>query len=386
MTDPPLPPAEPPPPIGQVFDFDAPEPAAAVADPGVRTAAGTAVHRRRHVRRKRRRLLLSIAGAVVLIAVVFVAWYEVQVHSSGPLGRREVIEIQSGDSVGSVVARLSADHVIGSSLAFRVYDLVHGSPTLVPGYYALRQNQSFSGVRAILDGGPNVLAVTVNSGLTVHEVAERVDDLPGHAVGEFARVAASGAVQSTFSPPGADNLEGMLGTGTYLVKPGESDTTLLEAMVHRFDAQATTAGLSTASAAAFGLTPYQVITAASIVEKEGYIAKNMPDVARVIYNRLAAGTPLQMNATVLYSLGQDGGPFTSNDLTLQTPYNSYLHGGLTPTPICSPSPDALTAAVHPPAGSWLFFVVVKKDGTEAFADTFAEQQANEKLAQQRGVG
>jgi UPF0755 protein len=157
-------------------------------------------------------------------------------------------------------------------------------------------------------------------------------------------------------------------------------------MVHRFDAQATAAGLSTTSASAFGLTPYQVITAASIVEKEGYIPKNMPDVARVIYNRLAAGTPLQMNATVLYSLGQDGGSVTPSDLKLQTPYNTYLNLGLTPTPICSPSPGALLAAVHPPAGSWLFFVVVKKDGTEAFADTFAEQLANEKLAQQRGVG
>jgi UPF0755 protein len=392
MTDPRLPPEEPSAPSERVFDFEAPEPAPAVADPGVRTAAGkagtagTAVRRHRHARRKPRRLLLSIVGALVLIVVAFVAWYEVEIHSSGPLGSREVIEIQSGDSVGSVVGKLSADHVIGSSLAFRIYDVLHGSPTLVPGHYALRQNQSISGVRAILDGGPNVLAVTVNSGLTLHEVAQRVDDLPGHAVGDFARIAASGAVHSTFSPPGSNNLEGMLGTGTYLVPSGESDTTLLVAMVRRFDAQATAAGLSTASAAAFGLTPYQVITAASIVEKEGYIPKNMPDVARVIYNRLSAGTPLQMNATVLYSLGQDGGPFTSSDLSLPTPYNSYLHVGLTPTPICSPSPGALTAAVHPPAGSWLFFVVVKKDGTEAFADTFAEQQANEKLAQQRGVG
>ncbi len=152
----------------------------------------------------------------------------------------------------------------------------------------------------------------------------------------------------------------MLGTGNYLVAPGETDTAILTAMVHQFDAQATKAGLSASSASALGLTPYQVITAASIVEKEGYIPKNMPQVARVIYNRLAAGTPLQMNATVLYSLGQDGGAVTSADLKLQTPYNTYLHVGLTPTPICSPSPDALAAAVHPPAGSWLYFVVVKK--------------------------
>jgi UPF0755 protein len=387
MTVPPDPPERQP---ERVFDFEGPaEAAAATGDPmdtGVRTAAGPAVRRRRHVRRRRRRVLALIAGAAVLIVLAFVAWYEVESHSSGPAGKREVIEVQSGESVGSVLDQLSARHVIGSPLAFRVFDLVHGSPTLVPGHYELRQNESFSQVHAVLAAGPNILAVTVDSGLTLSEVAERVDDLPGHASGEFARVAASGAVHSMFSPPGSNNLEGMVGTGTFLVAPGETDTSLLTAMVHRFDTQATAAGLSTTSAAAFGLTPYQVITAASIVEKEGYIPKNMPDAARVIYNRLAAGTPLQMNATVLYSLGQDGGAVTSADLKLQTPYNTYLNYGLTPTPICSPSPGALGAAVHPPAGSWLFFVVVKKDGTEAFADTFAEQRANEKLAQQRGVG
>ena len=223
-------------------------------------------------------------------------------------------------------------------------------------------------------------------GLTLAEVAAQVDGLPGHAPGAFTRAATSGAVHSEFSPAGSDDLEGMLGTGTYLVLPGESDTTLLTDMVSRFDTQASAAGLSTASASALGLSPYQVITAASIVEKEGYYFKNMPDVARVIYNRLANGTPLQMNSTVLYSLGQDGGVVTAKDLALQTPYNTYLNTGLTPTPICSPSPQALSAAVHPPAGGWLYFVLVSKNGTEAFSDTYAEQLANEQLAKERGVG
>lgn len=368
---------------GPPTDFGPPNEA---VDTGVRTQAGTAIRRNRHVRRRRRRLVALIGAVVVVIVLAFALWYELESHALGSAGPREIVDIHSGESVGSVVAKLSADHVIGSSLAFRIYDLVHGSPALLPGDYLLHQNESFSQVHALLDGGPNIAAITVDPGLTLHEVAQRVDDLAGHSSGGFAHVAASGVVHSVFSPAGSDNLEGMLGTGTYLVLPGESDTAVLTAMVHRFDTQATAAGLSTSSASAFGLTPYQVITAASIVEKEGYIPKNMSDVARVIYNRLAAGTPLQMNATVLYSLGQDGGPVTPSDLKLQTPYNTYLNLGLTPTPICSPSPGALSAAVHPPAGSWLYFVVVKKDGTEAFSDTFAEQLANEKLAQQRGVG
>ena len=143
-------------------------------------------------------------------------------------------------------------------------------------------------------------------------------------------------------------------------------------MVQRFDHDATAAGLSTASAAqALGLTPYELIDAASVVEKEGYIPVNMPDVARVIYNRLAQGMPLQMDSTVLYALGQDGGPVTSKDLQIQSPYNTYLNTGLPPTPICMPSQDALAAALHPPAGAWLYFVLVQKNGVMAFSDTYA---------------
>jgi UPF0755 protein len=171
-----------------------------------------------------------------------------------------------------------------------------------------------------------------------------------------------------------------------MVLPGETDTQLLTEMVQRFDTTAAAAGLTTQSAAKLGMTPYQVITVASIVQKEGYFPiTNMGPVARVIYNRLARGMPLQMDSTVLYSLGQDGGPVTPQDLRLESPYNTYLNTGLTPTPICTPSEQALAAAVSPPAGAWLYFTLVKKDGTMAFADTYAEQLANERLAKSRGL-
>ena len=105
-----------------------------------------------------------------------------------------------------------------------------------------------------------------------------------------------------------------------------------------------------AGSAALGLTPYQAVTVASIVEKEGVIAKNLGPVARVILNRLHDGMPLQMDSTVLYAEGRDGGTVTPTDLRLQTPYNTYLNTGLTPTPICFPSAAALEAALDPPAG------------------------------------
>ena len=352
------------------------------ADPEGRTARRAA--RAARVRR-RRRVLAGIGGGLLVLVLAFVLWYELESHALGPPGPQVVVTVHQGESTGAIVDALSQHHVIGSSLAFQISEVVHGTPTVLPGSYALHQNLAFSEVRTLLAAGPNIYPVDVRPGFTLSEVAQEVDSLPGHAGGQFEKTAASGAVHSAFSPPGSDNLEGMLGTGNYLVLPGESDTTIVTDMVQRFDHDAQTAGLSTASAAALGMTPYQVITVASIVEKEGYIPVNMPDTSRVIYNRLAQNIPLQMDSTVLYALGQDGGPVTSQDLKIQSPYNSYLNNGLTPTPICMSSMDALEAAVHPPPGSWLYFVLVKKDGTMAFSDTYAEQLQNEQLAKSRGL-
>lgn len=321
---------------------------------------------------------------VVVIAVV--AWYEIEAHPSGPPGPAVIVHVARGEGSDAVAGDLAAHGVVASSLAFRLFFLIHGTPTIQPGSYQFHQNLSFSAAREVLDGGPNVFAVDVLPGYTVSEVAAAVDDLPGLRGSDFLALAKSGAVTSPFQPAGVTSLEGLLGTGPYQVVDGETDRQLLTAMVDRFTRQALAAGVTPAGAAKLGMTTYQVITAASIVQKEGYLARNMPEVARVIYNRLAGGTPLQMDSTVLYSLGQDGGTVTPADLKIDTPYNSYLHAGLTPTPICIPSPAALAAAVNPPSGQWLFFVVVDKSGTEAFADTYAEQQANEQLAQSRGVG
>ncbi len=126
--------------------------------------------------------------------------------------------------------------------------------------------------------------------------------------------------------------------------------TLVRQMVTRFDADATEAGLSTASAAKHGLTPYEVIISASIVEKEGYYAINMPKVARVIYNRLANGMPLQMDSTVLYAIGQDGGPVTAQDLKIESPYNTYLNTGLAADPDLHAVGDRVEGRGRPPGG------------------------------------
>ena len=341
---------------------------------------------RRQRRQRRRRLVLAGLGVVVLLLVGVVAWYEIEANPSGPTGPKVVLEVRAGETTDDVINSLERDGVIGSALAFHLSLLVHGTPTIVPGGYLLHENQPFSAVRSILSGGPDVSEVTVPPGYTLAELARDLGGLTGPTSTGFLQAAEHGTVRSPFEPAGSTNLEGLIGTGTYQILPGETNNQLLTQMVDRFDRQAAAAGLTPAAAQALGYSPYAVVTVASIVQKEGYIEKNMGPVARVIYNRLAAGMKLQMDSTVLYALGHDGGPVTEADLQLNSPYNTYVSSGLTPTPVCAPSLAALRAALDPPAGGWLYFVVVKKDGTEAFSDTYAGQLANERLASSRGLG
>jgi len=331
-----------------------------------------------------RTVVLVVVGAVVAVLVGGTLWVQHEAGGGTP-GPQVIATVGAGTGASQLSATLEAKGVIGSSLAYRIWSQFHGFPSVLPGSYAFRQHSSFTTVDQVIAAGPNVFPLDVPPGFTVAEVATRVGQLPGHTRADFAAAAVGGTVRSPWQPVGSTNLDGLLGTGVYVVVPGETDITLLRAMVDRFDRLADRVDLRTGSAR-LGLTPYQVITAASIVEKEGVIQRNLGPVARVILNRLARDMPLQMDSTVLYSEGRDGGPVTATDLALQTPYNTYLNKGLTPTPICFPSQAALEATLDPPSGSWLYFVVVEQDGTEAFADTFAQQQANEALARSRGLG
>ncbi len=325
-----------------------------------------------------RKVIRVVLGGVLLIVVVAVAWFLLQVYPLGGPGRLVTVTVHPGDSLSTVSSELHAKGVIASPLAFRL-DLLLGAPTVFPGTYEFHQNSSFAAVKGVLSSP----LITVTAGLTLHEVALQVASREGSTFADrFVAAAAKLAAPSPFHPRGS--LEGLIGVGQYRVTPQMTPTRLVEAMISSFDHEASSVGL-TSSTTRSGLDAYQLITAASIVDKEGYYARNMPKVARVIFNRLARGGPLQMDATVLYALGMDGGTVTHAMLQTHSPYNTYLVNGLTPTPICTVSPDALRAVLNPPPGPWLYFTVIDRSGTEAFATTFAEQLHNEQLAARNGV-
>ena len=326
------------------------------------------------------RKAVAAATGVVVIALV---WFALQYFPLGASGRQVLVTVHSGDSMSLIASELHQAGVVASPFAFRLDSLVQGAPLVSPGVYEIAQGANYSNIRSILSGGPNVPQVDVRAGLTMKEVIADVANQAGDTfASQFQDAATQAVATSAYHPNGT--LDGLIGPGLYLITPGETPVQLLAAMQAGFAQEALKAGLSP-STSVLGLSAYQVLIAASIVEKEGYYTFNMPDTARVIYNRLAKNMPLQMDSTVLYALGMDGGKVTPAMLQTRTPYNTYLNRGLTPTPICMVSPDALAAALHPPAGTWLYFVLVNKDGHMAFSTTYQQQLAEEAIAAKAGL-
>jgi UPF0755 protein len=232
--------------------------------------------------------------------------------------------------------------------------------------------------------GPTSYAVVVSPGLTLAQIAQRVGVVPGHSAGHFLAVARSGEVRSPYQPQTVNSLEGLLFPATYSVTPDESDRKILAEMVRRFDRAAGQIGLDRAPSLVH-VSPYQAVTVASMIEREAGLPGDRGKVATVVYNRLAKGMRLQIDATVIYALGRPVTALSLKDLQVNSPYNTYLVKGLPPTPIASPSVASLEAALHPTAGPWLYYVVVSKNGAEAFSVTYAQQLKNIALAKQRGV-
>ncbi|HWF22300.1 MAG TPA: endolytic transglycosylase MltG [Acidimicrobiales bacterium] len=345
------------------------------ATQGVRSAVG---------RHPWRTLALSVAVIIVVIGGAGVLWIDHQGNTGVPGGPKVIVHVHQGEDTAAVATKLQRDKVVGNALALQAWLLLHGAPSIGTGNYVFHQHESFASVKSDLEAGPNVLLLQLPPGSSVEQVSQQVAQLPGHDGTAFLALATGGTLRSPWSPAGSTNLDGLLGAGTYQVMPGETDTQLLIQMIERFNQMAKSVGLA-ASEQKVGRTPYEVITVASIVQKEAGIAKNMAPVSRVIYNRLAAGIPLQSDATLRYSEHRNGGAVTPQDEQQSTAYNTFTNKGLTPTPICSPSAVALRAALSPAQGSWRYYVVTGKDGTESFATTEVQNRADQALARQRGL-
>jgi UPF0755 protein len=296
---------------------------------------------------------------------------------SGPGTGKVTFQVHPGDTATVMGRHLKADGVVASVEAFiSAADANPKSSGIQAGYYALKKRMAAADVVDVLVDPGNLVqnTVTVPEGLRAVDIAAILGKSTKFSTADFTQVLHH-PDRLGLPSYAHGNAEGYLFPATYAYPPNATPTSMLAAMVTRWKQAAKDADLEGA-ASRLGYTPEQLMTVASLVQSEGR-GSDMPKIARVIYNRLT-GTEtnglLQIDSTVNYAAGNHLTAVpTTADLKIDSPYNTYLHPGLPPTPIEAPGDDAIRAATHPAAGDWYYYVTVNlKSGETKFAKTYDE--------------
>ncbi len=340
--------------------------------------------------RRRGRITVVIIVVVLVPLLVLgsaVGWFFWELNGHGQPGKVVHVNLERGWGVPRIAEQLQDDGVIGSALAFNVYTRLHGDSSFQAGTYYLHTNIGVKDAVEELKKGPRIdyVILRVPPGLWVQQIAERVGRLAGRRSEPFVQDTHNNAVRSVFEPDGVNNLEGLTRPDTYKIANSQDEISILQTMVTAFDTHAKKLGVDTADVE--GHTAYDIIKIASLIESEAKVPQDRPLIASVIYNRLRANMALQIDSTVIYARGKyKDRTLTPADLQgTKSPYNTYLHPGLPPTPIGSVSDASLEAALHPAQTTYLYYVLAGKDGHHAFASTYEEQQRNIEAAKQAGV-
>jgi len=340
-----------------------------------------------------RRRRLVVGGALVLVLLLIggsgVLWFRRQVDPPGRPGAEVLVDVPEGSSTKRISEILDEKGVVGSAGLFRGYVERSKAPPFQAGTYRLRRSSSLQEALTVLERGPeqSFNRLTIPEGLILRQIADRVGAIPGRSAQRFLEVAGSGQIRSRYQPEGSTNLEGLLLPETYNLEDTDDERAIVERMVATFDNAAERVGVDKVAQGGL-ITPYQAVIVASLVEREARVPEDRGMIARVIYNRLRQGMALQVDATLIYALGKTGDKdvrVLNTDKQVDSPYNTYKVPGLPPGPIASPGRAALAAAVDPPPGPWLYYVVVEPNGKHAFATNLEDHNRNIALAKSRGL-
>jgi UPF0755 protein len=285
-------------------------------------------------------------------------------------GRRVRVTIPPGASVAVAAESLAKHGVISFPRVFRAYASISGGDRkLQPGTYMLRRSESYPVVlKRLVEGRGLVNTVTIPEGWEVSDIVPAlarearvpVDSLEA-AVRDTALLRRAGAPTKT--------LEGYLFPETYVFSHGASANQIVRAMLVQFERRWKAEW--NAQLDSLKMTRHQIITLASIIEKEARLAKERPIISAVYHNRLRLGMALQADPTVQYALGEHKERVMTRDLAVKSPYNTYQNPGLPPGPIASPGAASIEAALFPADLPYLYFVA-HPDGHHEFRRTFRE--------------
>jgi UPF0755 protein len=381
--------------------------------------------RRQRVRRTVRIVTLCVF-VVIVVGAVFLGsrlWHTVFGAAGSDYsgeGRSDVvIQIHDGDSTTAIGQTLEDHEVVATSKAF--INAAQGNAAIQaiqPGFYKLRTEiPAADAVTRLTDAQNRVGKLVIPEGRQLDDIQDvktndvtdgiftlisnaTCVDLDGdrHCVSaDDLRKAAGGASPAELSVPdwaskpvgamGDDHrrLEGLIAPGSWDVDPSASPKDILSTLIGASAYQYAQGGLLDTSKS-LSMTPYQILTVASLVQRESK-PQDFDKVARVIYNRLAAPDHrrLEFDSTVNYPLDRQEVATTDSDRGKATPWNTYVRDGLPATPICSPGSEALVGAERPADGDWLYFVTIDLQGTTLFTRDYPQHLANIELAKRNGV-
>lgn len=314
------------------------------------------------------RVLLVIVLVVVLIAA---GAYFLVVTPFGP-SQPELVTIPQGSSIGQIGEILERDGIVRSRLVFTLLARTqHG--TLKAGVYRFDHPAPMLAVYGRLHNGDvYTITLTIPEGFNIFDIAAAVEKAGLGQQAAFLRAEQQDTDLIRDIAPRATSLEGYLFPDTYRISPNTPARAILEKMVAGFRREAHALGLDQNISS--------TVTLASLIERETPNASDRPLVASVFVNRLARGMPLDTDPSVIYAALLEQryrGTIYASDLKAKSPYNTYLHTGLPPGPICNPGVPSLKAAMHPAKTDFLYFV---KDpsgaGRSLFASTLTEQNKN----------
>ncbi len=246
---------------------------------------------------------------------------------------------------------------------------------------------AFVMVLAVPSATVGTYRITVIEGLTVGQMLERLSQQTPYTVAEFSDALLDGSVTSTLHPARPDEVrdwEGLLFPDTYDVTDEDTAADILQMLADTAEARVGSVDWSLARSR--GLTPYDGIVIASMIEREAGVERDRPLIASVIYNRLEIGMRLQIDATVVYALGgYPPGGLTYADLEVDSPYNTYRVDGLPPTPIAGVRLSSLQAAADPADTDYFFYVLAEPDGGHEFTTTYEEHLQAIERSREAGV-
>ena len=295
-------------------------------------------------------------------------------QTSEDVSQEEVsVTIPEGASVQEIAEDLREKKVIKSALIFRIYvRYKEMDKNIMKGNYVFLTNSSYQEALEVLRQGPIIVTykIPIPEGYTLAQIADKVQDTSPISRKEFLEAAIPQRYDYPFLE-GITSLEGFLFPKTYEIGEETSAKQLVDMMLAQFATE--TQRLDWGKAKTEGLSTYDIVKIASMVEREAFVPEERRLISAVIHNRLKQGMTLGIDATVRYGLDKWDGDLTVSDLETDNPYNTRLYPGLPPTPICNPGLESIKAALDPADVDYRYYVVTDEERrTHTFSRTYEE--------------